>query len=174
MTRKHSLKDLLDREVEKPILENLYVHYGVATDQLRRAPAVLSAIAAAFNRLTSRDGDPLSTGLLLRYMLNRRKESDWPRLGRAARKFESVVDLLSDTETEALRRIYLTMDLPSDEFLFSPKFMRQLARAFETTCGRQVDASTLVAIILWHRKHRRWPPIRKAGGLGFDDIAEIA
>jgi len=74
--KKQCIGDLLDPDVEKPVLEQLYLERGVATDQLRRAPQVLMQITDAFNHITGHNIDP---GLLLRYIINRRKQADWPR-----------------------------------------------------------------------------------------------
>ena len=115
------IKDLLHPEVEKPVLEQLYLAHGVATDQLRRAPQVLMEITDGFNHITGRDIDP---GLLLRYMFNRRKASDWPKLGPKARKFGSVLHELTPPQLEFLRQIYLELDIPSDEFLFKTSIFR--------------------------------------------------
>jgi hypothetical protein len=168
------LKDLLDRFTEKPVLENLYVAQAVALDQFRRTPEALDAIAAAFNRVTSRDADPLSPGLLLRYMMNRRKEKDWPKLGTAARKFPMVRDLLSERQTEALRQVYLALDETSDEFLFRPRLLHKLEDLFERQVGTRVAGSTLVAVIMGKRKHGEWEKIRATAPGVFSDIAIVA
>ncbi len=68
---KKPIKDLLCRETEKPVLEQMYVEYGIPSDQLRRKPAVLRAIVGTFNRFTSRN---LDEGTILRYIFNRRKD----------------------------------------------------------------------------------------------------
>jgi hypothetical protein len=53
--RKVCIKDLLDRDVEKPQLEAIYLFHGVALDQLKRTPHVLRMITNTFNRIASRD-----------------------------------------------------------------------------------------------------------------------
>ena len=128
------IKDLLDVEVEKPVLEGLYLEAGVETDQLRRDPKTLYAISDAFNRITSHN---IEASTLLRYMLNRRKQKDWPRLSKNAKKFESVLNLLTDNELKILRQIYISLDLTSDEFLFDPDKIRYIERKFEGLSGKQ-------------------------------------
>ena len=175
MTRKlkRSLKDLLDRQTEKPILEALYVQHGVATDQLRREPVTLASITATFNRLTSRD---LDQGTLLRYMVNRRKNDggDWPKLGTKAMKFEPVGDLLTPAQIEVLRQIYERLDVPSDEFLFRPKLTDEIAQEFVAATGETVDPSLLVALIVAKRKRGEWCRIREQEDATFSDIDEVA
>jgi hypothetical protein len=174
VARKQSLKDLLDRQTEKPALERLYIAQSVALDQLRREPGALSAIAAAFNRVTSRETDPVSPGLLLRYMMNRRKAKDWPKVGKAAKRFPMVRDILSPDHTEKLRLIYLGLDETSDEFLFRPGLMRKLQELFEAATGTRIDGATLLAVIMGKRKHGEWEKIRQGIPTAFSDIKSVA
>lgn len=161
------IKDLLDPEVEKPVLERLYVNFGVATDQLRRTPETLAQITSVFNRLTSRN---LDSKMLLRYMINRRKAKDWPRLGTAARKLESVLNLLNDSQLDVLRKIYLDLDVPSDELLFDPKLMQTIAKRFEGLSGTRINGPILISAIVAKRKRGLWVKIREP----FADIEAIA
>jgi hypothetical protein len=168
MKQKSSLKDLLDREVEKPILEELYIQHGVTVDQLRtRDPQTLHEIVAAFDRMTSRD---FSTNLLLRYMMNRRKQADWPTLGKKAKKFESVINILSSSQLAALKQIYFDLDTPSDELLFRTDIRKKISDRFEGLTGAKYSSSTLVAVIMAKRKRGLWIRIREA----FGDIAQIS
>lgn len=160
-------------EHEKQALEALYLHYAVATDQLRRNPAVLGRITAAFNRVTGHDFD---AGTLLRYMINRRKNKDWPTLGDRARRFEPVTDQLTDTQLEILRDIYVTMDIPSDEFLFRPDLIRAIEQQFATRAGVVIQGFILVAAIMAKRKRGLWVCIREgvAREAAFSDLNAVA
>lgn len=169
--QKKSIKDLLDRETEKPVLESLYVHYGVASDQLRRAPDVLAALTNSFNAIVSGDFGPST---ILRYILNRRKKADWPRLGPQARKFKSVKELLTDSDLAALGQIYVEMDETSDELLLRPKAQRELARRFTALTGKQVPADLLIAAIFAKRKRGEWVKLREPAPAAFADIDEVA
>ena len=167
-------RNYLDRETEKPVLEQLYVQYGVATDQLRRAPGVLTSITETFNKLTDRQEAP---GILLRYMVNRRKNDggDWPKLGDKAEKFESVTNLLTSAEMEALREIYVSSDMTSDELLFSPKYGAKIAESFKQATGRILPSSILIAIVFAKRKRGLWPTIRTTTEAApFADIGQVA
>jgi len=170
---KQSLKSLLDRQTEKPILEALYIQHGVASDQLRRDPAALASITATFNRLTSRD---LDQGTLLRYIFNRRKNDggDWPNLGSRAKKFQPVGELLTPAQIEVLRQIYEKLDIPSDEFLFQPKLTNEIAQQFMAATGEAVSPSLLVALIVSKRKRGEWCRIREQVDAAFSDIDEVA
>ena len=162
------IKDLLHPDVEKPALEQLYLAHGVATDQLRRAPQVLREITESFNHIAGRD---LDQGLLLRYMINRRKQKDWPTLGGTARKFDSVLDELTPSQMETLRQIYLELDIPSDEFLFQTDLTRRIENRFRGLTGTRVPGYTLVAVIVAKRKRGLWVKIRDEG---FGDIGQLA
>ncbi|MBW8017989.1 MAG: hypothetical protein FVQ82_17605 [Planctomycetes bacterium] len=148
-----SIKDLLDGEIEKPILEGLYLEYGVATDQLQRKPEILIRITRAFNRITSHAFD---SGTLLRYMVNRRKQKDWPRLGVSAKKFESVLNLLTSDQLFTLKQIYLDLDIFSDEFLFEPELKQKLEERFAGLTGTHIPGYKLVAAIVAKRKRGEW------------------
>ncbi len=162
------IKDLLHPDVEKPVLEQLYLAHGVATDQLRRVPHVLLEITGSFNHITGRGLEP---GVLLRYMINRRKQKDWPTLGTTARKFESVSDEFTPPQMEILRQIYLELDVPSDEFLFKVDLTREIENRFRGLSGVRIPGYTLVAAIVAKRKRGLWVKIREEG---FGDIAQLA
>jgi hypothetical protein len=163
--RKQPIKDLLNCE-EKPVLEALYLESAVATDQLKRSPDTLRKLTAVFNKITSRDFDQ---NKLLRYIINRRKAKDWPRLGPKAKKFPSVLNLLTSAQLEALKQIYLDLDVPSDEFLFEPNLMREVARRFEGLTGTRYNSPILIAAIVAKRKRGLWVKIREP----FADVEAI-
>ena len=162
------IKDLLHPDVEKPVLEQLYLAHGVATDQLRRAPKVLMEIADTFNHVAGRDIEP---GLLLRYMINRRKQADWPTLGPKARKFDSVLNELKPKQLEFLRQVYLELDIPSDEFLFKADLTRTIEQRFKGLSGTRIPGYKLVAVIVAKRKRGLWLKIREGQ---FGDIEQLA
>lgn len=139
---------------DKCCLEELYLHYAVPTDQLRRNPAVLGRITAAFHRLTGHDEEAPE---LLRYMINRRKNQDWPRLGDRARRFPPAMQELLDGEIGVLAGIYESIKVPLDEYLLRTDLPRQLANAFTAATQRFVSAATLVAALMAHRKRGLLP-----------------
>lgn len=166
---KQYIYDLLNRDYEKPFLEDLYKEYGIATDQLRREPKILARIVDAFNSARDRD---LSPELLLRYMFNRRKAKDWPCLGNSAKKLPATVDILSSDDFAVLRRIYLDLDEPSDELLFKSGLTREVAKRFRNLAGKSVRGSLLIAAIIAKRKRGVWVQIRKPFG-DIEDIADL-
>lgn len=155
------MAQLLDRDTEKPILEALYITEAAATDQLKRDPEALRRITNGFNRITSRDYD---ADVLLRYMINRRKNTDWPCLGERAKKFDPLRDVLSSNELEVLKNIYVGLDITSDTFLYEPSLMSQVASRFQGVAARFVAGSILVGVIMACRKRGMWPKLRTAFG----------
>ncbi len=155
MVAKKPLKDLLDAE-EKQSLEAIYRAFRVPTDQLRRCPDVLHAIGAAFDRANSRRIEP---GLLLRYMFNRRKAGDWPKLGRRAEKLTPLFDLLPASQLEALEATYKALGHSIDEYQFQPLLARDLAEHFAQMAGVTEQGEVLVAVMTARRKRGLWPAI---------------
>lgn len=178
MAVKKPIKDLLD-ENEKKVAKNLYKAYRVPTDQLRRCPDILHEIAGGFERLTSRRIEP---GILLRYMFNRRKQNDWPRLGRRAEKFVSLLSLLPPDQVAALEQVYEKIGKSVDLYQFRPTLMRQLAQDFHTATGIDEDGEVLAAVMTARRKRGLWPALfseqqeelrGKTAGGSFSDIGEV-
>lgn len=165
--RRQPLKDLLCRETEKPVLEQLYLQHKVAIDQLRRCPAVLSRLTAQFNAAV---GGDYSESLLLRYMVNRRKEPDWPRLGTSAIKLAGVGESLSLAELVVLEQIYREIDRPSDELFLEKSCARLVSKRFREETGRAVAGSLLVAVIVAKRKRGEWVCICDESKSAFSDI----
>jgi hypothetical protein len=139
---------------EKYCLEELYIHFAVPTDQLKRKRSVLVYIVNAFNRLTGRDDD---VDEVLRHMFNRRKSKDWPRLGDRARRFVPAQHELLDGELEVLMAAYVAIDVPLDEYLLRQDLPRKLAKGFTMATQRIVSSSTLVAALMAHRKRGLLP-----------------
>jgi len=173
MARKKPIKDLLDAP-DKSALEKLYLAYKIATDQLRRCPEVLQAIADGFERVGSRRID---SGTLLRYMFNRRKEADWPKLGAKAQRFStSLLDLLSPDLVDTLRRIYVSIDIPLDEYVFRRKLIAELEKRYAGETRSNESGDVLVAVMMAFRKRGFWPTIREATPeklQPFGDINEV-
>lgn len=162
---RRSWKHFLD-PADKEILEGLYLTHCVATDQLRRDPRTLTIITRTFNQMTGRDE---SSNDLLSYMMNRRKDADWPRLGNQAKRFEPVTELLTEAQLEVLRHIYVTMDIPSDQYVCRATLSHRIADLFQAGTGVSVSPQTLVAIIVAKRKRGVWVRIRDA----FGDLGQV-
>jgi hypothetical protein len=161
---------------KKLCLEELYCHYTTATDQLKRSPVVLSRITAAFNNMTGCDFD---SGTLLRYMVNRRKNKDWPCLGDRAQRLAPLTSVLTETQLTILEAIYVERDVTSDEYLFNPAFAKALVNEFAKRAGVIVPAATLISVIFAKRKRGDWVCIReevadenKAAAKAFSDMEE--
>lgn len=163
-----AIKDLLCRETEKPVLEQLYIDHAVPSGQLRRDSKTLTAITTTFNRIASRD---LDEGTLLRYIFNRRKQRDWPRLESRAKKFTSAVHFVAAEHEPILQKIYEQLDESSDDILFDKSVIRTLAQRFHEETDTFVSGPHIVAFIFAKRKRGEWVKTRKTA---FSDIDEVA
>lgn len=165
---KKSVKDLLCRQTEKPVLEQLYLEHAVPSDQLKRDGRTLNLIAAAFNRVT---GLKMDEDTLLRYICNRRKKADWPKLRARAKRFKPGGCLVPPEYEPVLRRIYEEISETSDDMLFDKRLTRELARRFHAESGEYIPGPSLVAFIFAKRKRGEWVKIREAA---FGDMDEVA
>ena len=142
---------------ELDVLEGFYLHFAVPTDQLKRNPVVLGRIVASFNRMTGRDD---STAELLRYMINRRKNKKWPKLGDRAKKFESALGAIREVDGVGLLCAeYSRSGIPLDEYLFRPSLANDLARSFAQKVSTVFPAQTLVAALMALRKRGLLPRV---------------
>jgi hypothetical protein len=161
---------------QKLSLEALYLHHAVPLDQLRRTPAVLSAITSAFNNVTGLEVEP---GELLRYMITRRKKSQWPTLGDRAKRFPQAIKQLTEHQRSLLRDVYEELDVTSDEILLCPKFAKRLVALFAERSGAIFPSNVLVPALFQLRKRGMLPSLREetvatADAGAFSDIAEVA
>lgn len=169
-SRKSILRDLLSPD-EKESLKGIYLSRGISTDNLRRIPGEFAGLVQQFRAATGRAD--ISPNLLLRYILNRRKQKDWPRIGKRARKFESVLTLLNASQTAVLRTICETMAISSDELFFSPAHIRRVETMFREKTGTPIEGAILVAIIFAKRKRGEWTSSRSTTR-AFSDIEIVA
>ncbi len=173
-SRPPTLKSLFAPDA-KAALEQLYVAQRVPTDQLKREQTLLRQLAESFKAVTGIEADP---DTLLRYMINRRKKKDWPKLGAAAIRFTSLLNVVTPSELDVLKELYVSMDVASDNLLFMPSLAEALAVRFRSRTGRSLPSHILVAVIVAHRKRGSWPeisgpqPDKKLAP--FSDIAEVA
>ena len=162
---------------DKEVLEGLYVHFAVATDQLRRNPVVLGRIRAAFNRMTDRDDGAAE---LLRYMINQRKNKNWPKLGDRAKKFEPALRAIREIDgVFTLCGAYERRGIPLDEYLFRPELGRDLSQRFGRLTSRVFPAQLLVAALMQLRKRGLLPCVyaeqqeQERTAAPFADIEEV-
>jgi len=160
---------------DKLALEELYLYYAIPTDQLKRKPGVLGRICAAFRRVTGRDE---SNEEILRYMINRRKNKDWPRLGDRARRFPAALKELLDGEIGVLCAIYKAINIPLDEYMLREELPQRLRDAFAAKTGRVLTASTLIAAMMSYRKRGLLPCLEEEKAATktaqpFSDIEEV-
>jgi hypothetical protein len=171
---KYKRSILLSRRDDQ-VLRELYLAFGIPSDQYKRRANELGRLANAWNNITSRSDPPLD---LLHYIVTQRKqkEKNWPTFGGNHKRLASMPDdFLSRFEWQCLVVVYLELLTPlqkgSDNLAYDEQLTANLAAEFYRRSGRVVLGNLLAAAIEVKRKRGEWVKIRRQG---FDDIGEIA
>ena len=159
---------------EKQALEGLYLFHKIPTDQLKRNPSVLEKIAATFHLVSGRNIEPEK---LHRYMINRRKKKDWPKLGREYVRFESPKKYLCQDDYSALRICYADIGVSIDEYLFRPELVSLLEKKFAAIADKVIGGQSLIAAMMTERKSGNWSGSEDQAPMSkqkpFSDIEEV-
>jgi hypothetical protein len=160
---------------ERQVLEGLYLHFRIPIDQYEARPAELAELTQEFNDLTGRVE---VSGELIRYMRNRRKNSDWPTLDGNHLSAPSLSPLSAD-ETVLLIEIYKANVTDvfancTDVLAHDQKLADLIVSEFAQAAGRVVPSHTLVPKLTALRKRGMLDKIDKTqpdeGDVGFGDI----
>lgn len=138
---------------ERSSLETLYLSVGVAIDQLGLRPLLLVRLTDLFNEAVQSEFRP---GEILRYLLLRRKNSDWIRLGAIAKRMTPLHCSLTLAELTALKVVYSKIDHPLDDYLLYPTLADRLALGFKVLTGVERDKWQLVGFAMYKRKIGEW------------------
>jgi hypothetical protein len=156
-------------------LRQLYRFYKVTTDNLPRVPRILGDLAGQFDALTDRNDSPED---LLHYMVTRRKDGLWEKLGRVPQPEEAYSVVKLDAEHwPHLDAIYEELQIGSDNFAFDEDLAAKFSREFARRTGRVVPALVLAAAVIARRKNsglKTLKPKKDENDLGFRDIDEVA
>ena len=158
------------------LMRQLYLAYGIPSDQYERRPAECRQFVASWNELSSRSD---SADEVMHYIITRRKRSKWVRFEGAHKRLDSMPkDFLSDAHWLALREAYTTVlvsrGLGSDNIRFDAVLATELANEFKKLSGRTLPSSLLLAAIEAKRKRGEWLKLKDSKGIGFSDIDEVA
>jgi hypothetical protein len=160
---------------EDASLRALYREFHIPTDQYPHRPGDLQRLVAAWNQLTGRNE---SASDVLHYMINRRKQKKWERLGRdAGSDFQRPQVTFTDEEFQHLDAIHEELQVASDNYAINPDLAKRLQKEFARRTGRLVPPMTLAAEMISRRKAGALATLKpKAGGedVGFSDIDEVA
>jgi hypothetical protein len=82
----------------------------------------------------------------------------------------------SEKSVDALKKIYISIDIPLDEYLFRRKLVTELESRFNAATGASESGDVLVAVMMTYRKRDIWPTIREVTPeklRPFGDIHEV-
>lgn len=159
---------------EDELLRALYREFGVPTDQCPQRPDDLTNLVESWNNLTGRSE---SAPDVLHYMVTRRKNGQWERLGRnAGGEFARPKVDLSHEELKHLDDIHEELQIASDNFALNADLAQTLQEEFARRAGRIVPAMILAAAIINRRKAGALATLKPKPDerdLGFSDIGQV-
>tara|TARA_R110002095_G_scaffold215553_1_gene210108 strand:+ start:2053 stop:2550 length:498 start_codon:yes stop_codon:yes gene_type:complete len=159
---------------EDEALRALYLEYNIPSDQYIQRPDDLKLLVDSWNCLTSREETPTD---ILHYILNRRKQGKWEKLGRAAGKdFVRPRLAFTDEELAVLDEIHEELQIASDRFALDSELAQTLQQEFAKRTSRIVPAMILAAEMINRRKSGALATLKPKSGdedLGFSDISQV-
>ena len=163
---------------ERQVLIDVYLHLRIPVDQYEARPDELAYLTQEFNDLTGREE---SSGELIRYMRNRRKNSDWVTLDGNHVAAPSLPPLTAE-ETILLIQIHKSNVTDvyancTDVLAHTPELADLIAKEFSQMAGRVVPSHILVAKLTALRKRGMLDKIDPSStadneDMGFGDIDE--
>jgi hypothetical protein len=172
MTIKRTIALIAD---EAQLLRDLYLQFGIPTDQLARRPEDLENFTRNWNVLSNRNDSPHE---VLHYMMTRRKKGQWVRFDGKHEKMPIVLQArFSAEEWTILDQIYSDFQISSDRLTLDEDVCKKFAQEFSRRAGRIVPPLILSATMIHRRKLGELETLRprtNQNDLGFRDIDEVA
>lgn len=160
---------------EDELLRTLYREFNIPTDQYPQRPEDLIRLVATFNNLTGRK--ELGPEIL-HYMITRRKNGDWERLGRdAGNGFSRPRVAFTEEELKHLDAIHEELQIASDNFALNSDLAEKLQREFARRTNRIIPSMILAAEMINRRKVGALATLKPKADdqdLGFSDMNEVA
>lgn len=160
---------------ENELLRTLYREENIPTDQYPQRPDDLLRLVSNWNGFTGRSETAPD---VLHYMVTKRKNGQWERLGRATSSRLAPQSLaFSPDEFGQLDAIHEELQIPSDSFALNPEYADKLKNEFARRTGRIVPGMILAAAMVYRRKIGNLAGLRpkvNEQSIGFKDIDEIA
>ena len=159
---------------EDEVLRTLYREFDIPTDQYPQRPDDLMRLTEGWNSLTGRREVGPD---LLHYMITRRKEGKWEKLGRnAGGDYSRQRVALSPEELATLDAIHEQLQIASDQFALNAELADTLQQEFAKRSGRIVPAMVLAAEMITRRKAGALATLKPKADdrdLGFEDIGQV-
>jgi hypothetical protein len=173
MPTKRRPPQLLPHEDE--LLRTLYREYNTPTDQYPQRPDDLLRLVGTWNGLTGRNETAPD---VLHYMVTKRKNGEWERLGRTASNSLAAHRLtFSPDELGQLDAIHEELQIASDSYALNPEAAKKLQGEFARRTGRIVPGMILAAAMVYRRKNGNLAALRPKADeqtIGFTDIDQVA
>lgn len=169
MPIKRRLLQLLPHEDE--LLRTLYRQLSLPTDQYPHRPDDLLRLVGMWNAFTGRNE---SAPDILHYMITKRKNKQWEKLGRAETKGTAPQRLsFSAEELDHIDAIHEELQIPSDNYAINPDASKKLQEEFARRTGRIVPPMILSAAMIYRRKNGNLATLKPKTDLGFSDIDQV-
>ena len=160
---------------EDELLRTLYRDFNIPTDQYPQRPDDLTLLVSTWNSLTGRNELPPD---VLHYMITKRKDGLWERLGRDAGKdFTPVAISFTKEEFGHLDAIHEEFQIASDNYALNSDAADRLQKEFARRSGRIIPAMILAAAMIGRRKAGALATLKPKSsdeGVPFADLDEAA
>ncbi|MBX3420667.1 MAG: hypothetical protein KF752_03835 [Pirellulaceae bacterium] len=135
---------------EDKVLRDLYTQANIPSDQYPQRNEELESLVADWNSICCREEAPAD---LLHYMVTKRKNGQWVRLGRTScERLKNVSEGLSEEELQTLDAIHEDLQIASDRFALDSELSKQLQTEFAKRTGRIYPPLLLAAAMIRRRK----------------------
>lgn len=161
---------------EDGALRWLYETRRIPIDQYVRRPVEWRDFTRAWNAATGRRDTPQD---VIRYMVNQRKQGRWPRLGTRHKRLADIRLPLTSDQWEAFDRVYVEMNVASDNFMFDAKLAKEFRKRLYAIARFDLGELELVGGLLARRKAGLLPTLtnpqkRKSRRGFFNDIDSVS
>jgi hypothetical protein len=160
---------------EEALLRTLYREFDIPSDQYPQRPDDLERLVVTWNSLTGRTE---AAPDVLHFMISKRKQGKWERLGREGRTQSAGLPFaFTDADLKHLDAIHEELQIASDNFALNSDAAKKLQEEFARRTGRVVPPMILAARMIHRRKIGALATLKPKSDeqdLGFSDIDQVA
>jgi hypothetical protein len=160
---------------EYELLRTLHRQSGIPDGQFPQRPAFWLHFTNVWNEATGRRDTAED---VLHYIMTKRKKGLWFRFdGKHTPLQCPEITLFTADQWALLDRLYVELGIGSDNFLTRPELRKELHARFCSEAHIHVPPLLFAAVLVAFRKGgylSKTDPTRPNGGLGFNDINEVA
>lgn len=158
------------------LLRLLYLQWKIPTDQFARRPEDMDAFTKNWNNLAGRSDSSIE---LLHYIVTKRKNGQWVRLGEDHQEMpDRQHAALSGEDCMILDEIYEDLQIPSDRLVVDNEASTRFAQEFARRTGKIIPPIILSATMVTRRKNGELTTLKPKNDdgkdLGFKDIDQVS